>query len=107
MKGFVIHGHAVIGPFGSRGDSCRPANATEAALGVRKTDGSGVDIAGVMFEGMRSEHLLLDRGSNEGAEIASIRLPPIVGLVRESNSRDACAFIHPKRVRLSLRRENE
>jgi len=41
---------------------------------------------------VRSEHLFLDCGSNEGAEVASIRLPPEICFVRESNGSDPGVF---------------
>jgi len=77
----MIHGHAIIGPIDLRWNASRPADATEAALSVREADGCGVNVAGMMAEGMRGEHFLFDFRPYEGTEIASIRFPPQVSVV--------------------------
>jgi hypothetical protein len=107
FEGFVIDGHAIIGPIFSRRNASGPADPTEAATSVRKADACCVDIASVVLQRVRGEHLFFDSGSNKLREIPSVRFPPEISFVRESNSRDSGIFMHPKRARRSLRRGNE
>jgi hypothetical protein len=57
---------------------------------MRKTDHRGIDEASVVAKRVGGEHFLFDFGTNKVAEIASICLPPNIGLVRQPNRRDSC-----------------
>lgn len=89
---FMIDGHSIISPFISRWEATLPTDATVATISVREADVSGVDESGVVSKRLRDVHFLFDLGSNEVAEIATIGLPPEIGLVRESNRRDSGVF---------------